>query len=49
MLYRVMAGFSDDSTYNRGVLDWKHSCDRSVSETPSFVINGIKVPEASKD
>lgn len=45
----MMAGFKDDSTYNRAVLDWKHSCDRCVSETPSFAVNGIKVPEASKD
>jgi hypothetical protein len=43
----IMAGFQEDATYERAVLDWKHSCDRTISVTPSFVINGIKVPEAT--
>lgn len=43
---RIMAGFEDDAVYERAVLDWKHSCDRTISDTPGFAINGIKVPEA---
>ncbi|XP_062507276.1 uncharacterized protein LOC134183701 [Corticium candelabrum] len=42
----IMAGFEDDAVYERAVLDWKHSCDRTISDTPGFAINGIKVPEA---